>query len=136
MTSTTTGSSTPARSILPGPAASAPANQPGDADECDLFQRVVERAGRRWSGAILFAGVAGARRFVEYRRAVRGISDRILTQRLRELEQQGLISREVVPTMPVQILYTPSPAGADLIKALGPLGQWGAKHRNILEIPE
>ena len=111
-------------------------NGPADGDECDLFQRVVERAGRRWSGAILFAAVAGARRFVEYRRAVRGISDRILTQRLRELEQQGLMAREVVPTMPVQILYTPTPAGADLIKALGPLAQWGAKHRDALEAPE
>lgn len=109
---------------------------PADADECDLFQRVVERAGRRWSGAILFAAVAGARRFVEYRRAVRGISDRILTQRLRELERQGLMAREVVPTMPVQILYTPTPAGADLIEALGPLAQWGSKHRDALEAPE
>jgi DNA-binding HxlR family transcriptional regulator len=107
-----------------------------DADECDLFQRVVERAGRRWSGAILFASVAGARRFVEYRRAVRGISDRILTQRLRELEQQGLMAREVVPTMPVQILYTPTPAGTDLIAALGPLAEWGNKHRDALKAPE
>jgi DNA-binding HxlR family transcriptional regulator len=136
VTSTTSGSTPRARSILPSAAQRASENGLPDTDECTLFQRVVERAGRRWSGAILFAGVAGARRFVEYRRAVRGISDRILTQRLRELEQQGLIVREVVPTMPVQILYTPTPAGADLIKALGPLAQWGAKHRDVLETPE
>lgn len=135
MTSRTATPATPARSILPNAAQPAPANSPIDA-ECDLFQRVVERAGRRWSGAILFAAVAGARRFVEYRRAVRGISDRILTQRLRELEQQGLMAREVVPTMPVQILYTATPAGADLIAALAPLAEWGAKHRHALEPTE
>lgn len=136
MTSTTTGPDASARSILPAPAQPAPGNRLPDTNECDLFQRIVERAGRRWSGAILFAGVAGARRFVEYRRAVRGISDRILTQRLRELERQGLMAREVVPTMPVQILYTPTPAGADLIRVLGPLAEWGAKHRDVLDAPE
>lgn len=102
-------------------------------DECRLFQRTLERAGRRWSGVILYAGVAGARRFVEYRRYVRGISDRVLTQRLRELERQGFITREVVPTMPVQILYTPTPAGAELVAALRPLAEWGARHPTVLD---
>lgn len=111
----------------------ASATGPVDADACTLFQRTVELAGRRWSGAILFAAVAGARRFVEYRRAVHGISDRLLTQRLRELERQGFIAREVVPTMPVQILYTATPAGAELIAALRPLGEWGLRHRDVLE---
>lgn len=130
MTSPTAGPGTPARSVRPAPAPPSP-NGP-DGSECDFFQRVVERAGRRWSGAILFAGVAGARRFVEYRRAVGRISDRLLTQRLRELEQQGLMVREVVPTMPVQILYSPTPAGAELIAALMPLGEWGRKHLDAL----
>jgi DNA-binding HxlR family transcriptional regulator len=105
-------------------------------DDCGQFQRTLERVGRRWSGAILYAGVAGARRFVEYRRYVDGISDRLLTQRLRELERQGFITREVVPTMPVQILYTPTPAGAELVAALQPLTEWGNKHRDVLDDPE
>jgi DNA-binding HxlR family transcriptional regulator len=96
--------------------------------ECAIFQRTLEKVGRRWSGAILFAGVAGARRFVEYRRAVSGISDKLLTARLRELERQGFIEREVVPTMPVQIIYRPTPAGAELIAALEPLAAWGRRH--------
>jgi len=136
VTSTTPGPAAPARSILPSTAQPAPLNGPADVEECDQFQRVVERAGRRWSGAILFAAVAGARRFVEYRRAVHGISDRILTQRLRELEQQGLMAREVVPTMPVQIFYTPTAAGADLIAALAPLAEWGNTHRDALGAPK
>ncbi|MFC4631056.1 winged helix-turn-helix transcriptional regulator [Promicromonospora alba] len=104
-----------------------------DEEACTVFQRTLELAGRRWSGAILYAGVAGARRFVEYRRYVRGISDRLLTQRLRELERQGFIEREVVPTMPVQIRYTPTPAGAELVGALLPLGEWGRKHFDVVE---
>ncbi|MFI9488010.1 winged helix-turn-helix transcriptional regulator [Promicromonospora sp. NPDC052451] len=113
-----------------------PVASPEDGDDCRLFQRTVELAGRRWSGAILFAAVAGARRFVEYRRAVPGISDRLLTRRLRELERQGFITREVVPTMPVQISYTATPAGAELITALRPLGEWGVRHRDVLEALE
>lgn len=104
-----------------------------DEEACTVFQRTLELAGRRWSGAILYAGVAGARRFVEYRRYVRGISDRLLTQRLRELERQGFITREVVPTMPVQIRYEPTPAGAELVGALLPLGEWGRKHHDVVE---
>lgn len=102
-------------------------------EACVVFQRTLELAGRRWSGAILYAGVAGARRFVEYRRYVDGISDRLLTQRLRELERQGFIAREVVPTMPVQIRYAPTPAGAELVSALQPLGEWGRKHYDVVE---
>ncbi|MFD7023736.1 winged helix-turn-helix transcriptional regulator [Promicromonospora sukumoe] len=117
----------------PTPATPAPPSQPPSPDECGVFQRTLERAGRRWSGAILYAGVAGARRFVEYRRYVRGISDRVLTQRLRDLERQGFITREVVPTMPVQILYTPTPAGADLVAALRPLAEWGSRHLDVLD---
>ncbi|MEU4387328.1 helix-turn-helix domain-containing protein [Promicromonospora sp. NPDC023805] len=128
MTSRTTALTSPAR--IPQPDAGAPnmANE----EACTVFQRTLELAGRRWSGAILYAGVAGARRFVEYRRYVRGISDRLLTQRLRELERQGFITREVVPTMPVQIRYAPTPAGAELVGALLPLGEWGRKHYDVV----
>ncbi|GII99791.1 HxlR family transcriptional regulator [Sediminihabitans luteus] len=97
-----------------------------------MFQRTLELVGRRWSGAILFAGVAGARRFVEYRRAVHGISDRLLAQRLKELERQGLVEREVVPSTPVQILYRPTPRGAELMAALGPLASWGGRHLDVV----
>ncbi len=114
-------------------AAGSPYEAPVNEQECQEFRQTMELAGRRWSAAILYAAVAGARRFVEYRRAVRGISDRLLTLRLRELEQQGFMAREVVPTMPVQILYSPTPAGAELVAAMQPLGEWGRRHRDVLE---
>jgi DNA-binding HxlR family transcriptional regulator len=97
-------------------------------DQCRTFQSVLEFVGRRWVGAVLLAGSQGARRFSEYRRLVPGISDRLLAQRLKELENYQLVVREVVPSTPVQILYTPSSSGAELIMALQPLIAWGA-HR-------
>jgi DNA-binding HxlR family transcriptional regulator len=105
-----------------------PAVQAPTGDACVDFQRTLESIGKRWSGAILFAGVAGARRFGEYRRGIPGISDRLLAQRLKELERQGFIDREVVPSTPVQILYRPTRAGAELITALQPLAEWGRRY--------
>jgi DNA-binding HxlR family transcriptional regulator len=95
-------------------------------EQCRSFQGVLEFVGRRWVGAVLLAGAQGARRFTEYRTLVPGISDRLLAQRLKELEGHELIRREVVPTTPVQILYTPTATGAGLINALQPLLAWSA----------
>jgi DNA-binding HxlR family transcriptional regulator len=104
-------------------------------DQCRSFQTVLEFIGRRWVGAVLLAGAQGARRFTEYRALVPGISDRLLAQRLKELESHSLLRREVVPSTPVQILYTPSPTGAELIGALQPLLAWSAKVISRLESP-
>jgi Predicted transcriptional regulators len=99
-----------------------------DAEACQAFQHTIERVGKRWSGAILLAATRGARRFGEFRRMVPGISDRVLAQRLRELEALDLIEREVIPTMPVQVIYRPTPEGAQLMAALQPLVHWGLQH--------
>jgi DNA-binding HxlR family transcriptional regulator len=95
-----------------------------DESLCRTAQPVFEFVGRRWVAALLLAGSSGARRFSEYRTAT-GISDRLLTQRLRELEQHGMIERIVVPTMPVQISYEPTERGTELVKAMQPLVRWG-----------
>jgi DNA-binding HxlR family transcriptional regulator len=98
------------------------------AAECRQVQSVLDTVGRRWSGAIMVAASRGARRFTEFRRAIPGISDRMLSQRLRELENLGLLSRTVVPTTPVQILYEPTTRGLELLQHMQPLFQWGEKH--------
>jgi len=97
---------------------------------CRGFQPALELLGRRWVGMIMLAGHRGARRFGHYRAFATGISDRVLTQRLRELEQHGLIERTVVPSTPVQVLYTPTTRGEELLAALQPLLEWS--HRNTL----
>ncbi len=63
----------------------------------------------------------GASRFGEVQRAVDGISARLLTTRLRELEDHGLVEREVTPTTPVSVRYRLTPQGRDLLAAMQPL---------------
>ncbi|MFF9486445.1 winged helix-turn-helix transcriptional regulator [Streptomyces sp. NPDC014676] len=96
-------------------------------DTCPSFQEAIELVGRRWTGSILVAASQGARRFGEYRAVIDGISDRLLSQRLKELERQGLIRRTVIPTTPVQIQYSLAPAGHALIDALQPLAEWSMR---------
>lgn len=101
-----------------------------DEEECRRFQLSVELAGRKWSAAILMAGARGARRFSEYRSRVEGISDRLLAARLKELEQEGLIARDVQPTTPVSISYLLTPSGRQLIALLHPLVTWSHAHQS------
>jgi DNA-binding HxlR family transcriptional regulator len=102
-----------------------------DDDRCHSYQALLEFIGRRWAGAVLLAGSQGARRFSEYRSLVPGISDRMLSLRLKELEQAGLLRREVVPSTPVQVLYEPSPMGGGLVDALQPLIAWSRDRPEI-----
>jgi DNA-binding HxlR family transcriptional regulator len=100
-----------------------------DEEKCRAFQYAAELVGRRWTGAIMLAISLGAERFVEIRRLVDGVSDRLLSVRLKELEAEGLVVRTVVPTYPAYSRYTLSPRGAELIAALQPLIRWGvAQH--------
>ncbi|GAA0390667.1 HTH-type transcriptional regulator YodB [Acrocarpospora corrugata] len=94
---------------------------------CPAFQITVELAGRRWNGAILLAAERGATRYSEFLAAVPGISERLLAQRLRELDAEGLVERVVVPSTPVQITYTLTGKGAELVDALRPLIAWGER---------
>lgn len=95
-----------------------------DDDKCRAMVTHLEFIGRRWVGAVLLAGVRGARRFSEYRLLVDGISDRLLSLRLKELEAEGFIERTVTPTTPVTISYAPTARGRGLIAATQPFTSW------------
>ena len=94
-------------------------------EECRGFQKAVELVGRRWTSAILLALSRGAGRFGEILALVDGLSDRLLSQRLKELEAEGLVVRTVIPTTPVQVRYELSGRGRELMIALQPLVNWG-----------
>lgn len=98
-----------------------------DDEQCRAFRRSAELAGKKWNAAILLALSRGADRFSKIIESVDDLSDRLLAARLRELESHGLVAREVVPTVPVQIFYRLTPAGADLIAVLSPLVQWSQR---------
>lgn len=99
-----------------------------DDELCRTFQTHLEVVGRRWNSGIMLAAVRGATRFSEYRAMVTGISDRLLAQRLRELEGEGLIERTVVPTTPVLVQYRPTARGRELLHILQPLVGYSKKY--------
>ena len=104
-----------------------------DEERCRSFRDTVEFVGTKWTAGILAAGMRGARRFVEYRESVDGISDRLLTQRFRELEIEGLVERTVVPSTPVLITYRPTERAVGLMRALQPLVAWSIADREDAE---
>jgi DNA-binding HxlR family transcriptional regulator len=93
-------------------------------EACGEFRRVTEFAGRKWNAAILMSLHLGHRRFSELRAHVEGISDRLLSARLQELIREGLVHKDVTPSYPVQVRYTLTESGRELIQVLRPLVGW------------
>ena len=91
---------------------------------CRQFHRASELIGRRWTGAILFVMLRTRCRFATLREAIPDITDRMLSARLQELEQEGIISRSVVAQTPVRVEYTLTRKGRALGKAIGAISDW------------
>lgn len=91
---------------------------------CPDFHNAVELIGRRWSGAILREMLGGATRFTEIRSAIPDISDRMLSERLKELETAGIVTRRVHAETPVRVEYQLTSKGGALEKVLAAIGEW------------
>ncbi|MFN8159938.1 MAG: helix-turn-helix domain-containing protein [Solirubrobacterales bacterium] len=94
---------------------------------CPDFHAAIELLGRRWTGAVVSALSGGPMRFAELGRAVPGISDRLLSRRLRELEEEGLVERLVEPGTPVRVSYELTGKGEDLGPAIAELQAWARR---------
>lgn len=95
---------------------------------CPRFHYAVELIGRRWTGAIVRALCGGPLRFNELLSTVPGLSDRLLTERLRELEREHIVSRVVVSGPPVRVQYSLSERGIELEPIIRALGEWAEVH--------
>jgi DNA-binding HxlR family transcriptional regulator len=97
---------------------------PGCNSVCPDFHEAIELIGRRWTGAILCSLIEGPRRFGELGKVVPGLSDRLLSQRLRELEEEGLVQRDVEAGAPVRVTYSLTETGEALGPAINELKSW------------
>jgi DNA-binding HxlR family transcriptional regulator len=112
--------------------ASHPAEAPGC---CPLYHEAVELIGKRWSGAILRVMMVGELRFSQIAQSVPELSDRLLSERMKELEARGVVERRVHPGPPVRVEYTLSAMGRDLEPALAEIQAWAQRWLDPSQAP-
>ena len=101
---------------------------------CRRFHHASELIGRRWTGAIIFVLLASRCRFATLRAAIPDITDRMLSERLQELEDEGIVERTVVPETPVRVEYALTPHGRSLEPVIRALWAWGDAYRTRLRL--
>jgi len=94
---------------------------------CPYYHRAVELIGRRWTGAILRAMLVGISRFSDLTETIPGLSDRMLSERLKELESEGLVVRSVIPETPVRVEYHLTEKGRALRSVIDSVSAWAEK---------
>src|SRR5437660_11879555 len=99
----------------------------GGASCCPLYHEAVELVGRRWTGAIVRVLMDGPLRFSEICQAIPELSDRLLSERMKELEARGIVKRTVIPGPPLRVQYELSPMGRDLEPALTEIQRWAER---------
>lgn len=107
--------------------AAPPTTDEGPSAYCPAFQGAVELIGKRWSGAIVRSMLSGSVRFSDILGQIPGLSDRLLSERLRELEAAGVVERHVYAELPVRIEYTLTPKGRELREIVISVDEWADK---------
>ena len=97
--------------------------------DCRAISDVLARIGDKWSVLVVTRLGQGPMRFNELRRAIGGISQRMLTLTLRGLERDGLVTRTVFATIPPRVDYTLTPLGRDLLEPVSTLGAWALRNQ-------
>ena len=94
---------------------------------CPRFHRASELIGRRWTGAVIYVLLKARCRFATLRAAVPGITDRMLSERLQELEEEGIVVRTVVPDTPVRVEYALTKKGHALATVVDGTARWAER---------
>ncbi|CEG27029.1 winged helix-turn-helix transcriptional regulator [Bacillus sp. B-jedd] len=90
---------------------------------CPRVEKAMQLIGKRWTGLILYQLMYGPQRFSEME-SILPVSARVLTERLKELEEEGLVSRKAIPGMPVRVEYSLTEKGKSLTPAIKELARW------------
>lgn len=91
---------------------------------CPRYHRAVELLGRRWTGAIVVLLLQGVSRFNELATRIPEMSDRMLSERLKELEAEGIVARDVLPETPVRVEYRLTEKGRALQSPVAAISEW------------
>ncbi|MEO8476079.1 MAG: helix-turn-helix domain-containing protein [Actinomycetota bacterium] len=102
-----------------------------EAPLCQHFQRAAELIGKRWNPQVVRALQSGAVRFSDLKAGIPNISDALLSERLKELEHKGIVTRDVTPTTPVLIQYHLTDRGRDLGNVMDELGKWAERWSSV-----
>ncbi len=108
----------------------------GDTDHhvCGM-SLAIDAVGGKWKMHLMWVLGAGTRRFGEIRRALTGVSEKVLAENLRQMEATGIVHREIYPEIPPRVEYSLTPLGRELETALRPLEAWGDRNRRVLTDP-
>src|SRR5690606_17350894 len=93
--------------------------------QCQPYQQAIELIGKRWTGVVIMVLLEGPQRFSEIAERLEGASDRMLSERLKELEAKGILERCVYPETPVRIEYRLTEKGRALAPVIDAIQQWG-----------
>ena len=99
-------------------------------------EATLEKIGGKWKGIVLYHLLDGPKRYNELMRNVGGVTQRMLTKQLRELEDDGLILRKVFPVVPPHVEYSLTELGQSLIPLLYEMHQWAQKNADKLPAPK
>jgi DNA-binding HxlR family transcriptional regulator len=94
---------------------------------CPRYHHAVELLGRRWTGAIVRLLLGGPARYNELRGLIPDISDRMLAERLKELEAEGIVVRTVIPEAPIGVEYALTDKGRALEAPVAAIGKWAER---------
>jgi DNA-binding HxlR family transcriptional regulator len=100
--------------------------------ECDS-RKVLDRIADKWTALVIHVLSTGTKRHNELRREIAGVSQKMLTQTLRSLENDGIVNRKIYPVVPPMVEYSLTPLGRSLIEPLEAICSWAEKHLPELE---
>lgn len=87
-------------------------------------EKTFEIIGKKWTGLIIYVLLSGPKRFSEINSIIPDLSKRVLTERMKELEEHGIVLRHVIPDRPIRTEYILTKSGKELGEILGPITQW------------
>lgn len=100
---------------------------------CNTYRLAIEFIGKRWTGIIIYELFQGPKRYHELLSAIDGISDRLLSERLKDLELEGLLKKHVIAEAPKKVEYELTPPGYEFIEVFKAIMNWARKKEEYLK---